>query len=159
MKKDAPHLTHSTPHKITLLMIPNNPGRVRKITFPAWLPKMLLLLLVVLVTGLSISTIHFSGSLIKTEQALIAEKITVAELKDENQLHLTEINQLKNQFLEIDERIARLNELENKVLHMVGLETSETASNDQLEEIHQETQGDYLTPHFCLYPARWMQEP
>ena len=150
MKKDPPHLTHPTPHKITLLMIPNNPGKIRKISFPAWLPKMLLLLLVVLVTGLTISTIHFSGSLMKTKQALITEKITVVELKEANRLHLSEISQLKNQFLEIDERIVRLNELENKVLHMVGLETSATALDDKPEEIHQETQRDYFDAPFLL---------
>ncbi|MDW7672302.1 MAG: M23 family metallopeptidase [Bacillota bacterium] len=150
MKKDPPPLTHSTPQKITLLMIPSNPGKVRRISFPLWLPKMLLLLLVALITGLSISTVHFSGSLMKTEQALIAEKITAAELKEENRLHVSEINQLKNQFLEIDERIARLNELENKVLHMVGLETSITALDDMPEEIHRETQRDYFDPQFLL---------
>jgi len=149
MKKKAPHLARRIPRKFTLMIVPNNPGKVRKLTLPAWLPKAVSLTLAALIAALAFSTVHYSGSLQETRQALMVERITVAELQEQNRMHVTEIDQLKSQFLEIDERLAMLSDLENKVLHMVGLQTPEeplTSDSDESEV----TTEDYFSQQFLL---------
>lgn len=149
MKKKAPHLARRIPRKFTLMIVPNNPGKVRKLTLPAWLPKAVSLTLAALITALAFSTVHYSGNLRETRQALMVEKITVAELQEQNRLHVTEIDQLKSQFLEIDERLAMLSDLENKVLHMVGLQTPEEILTSDFDESEVTTE-DYFSQQFLL---------
>lgn len=150
MKMKTTHLAHRKSKRITMMLIPNHPGKIRKLTYPAWLPKTFSLVLALLITVLSVSTHHFAGSLKETRQALIAEKITVAELEETKRIHLGEIDQLKEQFMEIDGRLARLNELENKVLHMVGLETPEATVQDPSAELLEHVEEDYFSRQFLL---------
>ena len=128
MNKKHRHQSHRLSSRITLLMVPNNSGQIRQVTYPAWLPKFLFLGLAGTIILLVASTAYLSDKLQDTRQALIQEKISVAQLQIDNENYLEEVAYLKDQFLSIDDRLAMLTELEGKVLHMVGLES------DELEE-------------------------
>jgi len=152
MLKKTPHLAHRQKHRMTLMLVPNNAKKIRQFTCPTWLPGMVSGLLVLTLTVLSVSTVRFSNQLETTEQALMAEKITVAQLKEENHHHLQEIATLTDQFHELDGRLSMLNDLENKVLHMVGLEngTTEEAALIEADMNPLDTEEDYFSRQFLL---------
>ncbi|MEN1759727.1 M23 family metallopeptidase [Anoxynatronum sibiricum] len=152
MLKKPPHLAHRKKSRMTLMLVPNDAKKIRQFTCPTWLPGILSGVLVLTLTLLSVSTARFSNQLENTQQALIAEKITVAELTEENRRHQQEIVTLTDQFHEIDGRLSMLSELENKVLHMVGLET-DSSGEETLTETGEDPTGseeDYFSRQFLL---------
>jgi len=125
MKPKTQHTTHRNIKKVTLMIVPNNTGKIKKLTIFPWIPKAIATCLVLLIATLSVSTYYFSDSLASTEKALTGERVQVAALQEERQQHISEIDELHRQFRQVDERLARINELESKVLTLVGLETAQ----------------------------------
>ncbi len=134
MKPQTQHLAHRKFKKVTLMIVPNSTGKTRKMTLSPWILKSIAAGLVILVTALSISTYHFSDSLKITENALAEERLRVAALEDERQQHVAEIDELHRQFAQVNERLASLNELESKVLTLVGLESPEDENENTPDE-------------------------
>lgn len=123
MKPKIQHIAHRNAKKVTLMIVPNNTGKIKKLTILPWIPKAIATSLVLLIAVLSVSTYYFSDSLTSTEKTLADERVQVVGLKEERQQHISEIDELHRQFRQVDERLARMNELESKVLTLVGLET------------------------------------
>lgn len=160
MKPHTQHLAHRKFKKVTLVIVPNNTGKTRRMTLLPWVFQTIALGLVILIAALSISTYYFSDSLKLTENALAEERLKVAALKDERQQHVAEIDELHRQFAQVDERLASLNELETKVLTLVGLESPEDENKNTLDEsldqpsmtpdLAPDLENDYFTSQFLL---------
>lgn len=135
MKPHTRHLVHRKSKKVTLMIVPNNTDKTKIMTIFPWIPKSMAIALIILVTTLSISTYHYSDSLKTTEKALAEERIQVAALQEEQQQHIAEIDELHRQFAQVNERLAGLNELETKVLTLVGLESPESEIENTAEEL------------------------
>lgn len=160
MKPHTQHLAHRKTRKITLMIVPNNTGKVKKLTLLPWIPKSIALGLILIMAALAISTYHFSGSLHVAEKALAEEQAQVASLQEERQQHISEIDELHRQFAQVNERLAKLNELESKVLTLVGLESSESEMEDpSVEPVEQpgipsllaaDLEKDYFSSQFLL---------
>lgn len=155
MKIKTQHIARRIPRKITLLLVPNNSEQIKKITFSPWIPKTVSLSLIVVIGVLSFSTYRLSGSLNATTNALFAEQQLVASLQEEAQQHMTQIDELHRQFRRVDERLASLNQLESKVLTMVGLEN--TYKEGETQDLVDEAPGSalasdtgFILPSFLL---------
>lgn len=149
MKKPM-HQVRKLPKRTTMMLIPNHAGKIRKITYPVWLPRTVSFLLITTITVLSASTVFFSDRLETTQLSLNEERETVAELQLENWTYKQEIASLKDQFQEIDDRLAMLIELENKVLHMVGLETGSDTMEVEDPLVAAGKSEDYFSRQFLL---------
>lgn len=160
MKPRTQHLAHRKTRKITLMIVPNNTGNIKKITFLPWIPKSIALGLILAMVSLAVSTYHFSGSLRVAEKALAEEQVQVASLQEEREQHISEINELHRQFAQVNQRLGKLNELESRVLTLVGLESSELEMEDPLDEpveqpvissvVTASLEKDYFSSQFLL---------
>lgn len=126
MDRKPPHFISKPQRKYTFMLVPNHSGQIYRFSIPAWIPKTAFCALAITLCGFVFGTWYFAGELEETKQALTSQRIVTAQLTEENQDHLEEIDFLKSKYHKIDEQLASLQKLENQVLDMVGLNSDDS---------------------------------
>ncbi|MBU5675945.1 M23 family metallopeptidase [Alkaliphilus sp. MSJ-5] len=118
--KKLKHFQNRTKSNLTFMILPNSSEKIIKFSLPKLLSKVIILSLFFVI----LSSIIFSSGYFGIRHKLIAANNQIAELKLENESQKYEIAELKNYSIKVDEKLADLNKIQNQVLNMVGLDTS-----------------------------------
>ena len=125
--KKLHHFQHKTKKNLTFMIIPNSSERIIQFSIPKWLTTSIASTLV-LITA---STVIFSTGYFNTRQELVYANSQITELKLENESQKYELSELKNYSVKVDEKLADLNKIQSQVLNLVGLDTSNTLSQEK----------------------------
>lgn len=124
MKKYS-HLTLMKNKMLSFTIIPSTTNKIIQFNIPYWvLLSGLSLMIAVLIFSLGISKEFFT-----VREALIVAENHASILEEENTNQSLEIAYLRNRSAEIEEKLLGLNQLQDKVLNMVGL-NAESQSED-----------------------------
>lgn len=118
--KKLKHFQNRTKSSLTFMILPNSSEKIIKFSLPKLLSKVIIISLFFVI----LSSIIFSSGYFGIRHKLIAANNQIAELKLENENQKYEIAELKNYSIKVDEKLADLNKIQNQVLNMVGLDTS-----------------------------------
>lgn len=116
--KGFSHLSVKEQKKLSFIIISSKTNK--KIQFT--IPQYLVVLFSCIVAILTISAASFSYKLIVANQRLTLVNEQLYQLTEENGLQAQEIVSLRNKSSSIEEKLAGLTDLQNRVLNMVGLE-------------------------------------
>ncbi|MBM7614848.1 M23 family metallopeptidase [Alkaliphilus hydrothermalis] len=122
--KKITHSVHKNKKILSFTLIPSTTNQVVHFSIPYWIP--ILSLSIILLTGLY--AVGVSKEYIKSQEELNTAQLSLVQLKTENATQAAEISFLKNRSAEIENKLLALNELQNKVLNMVGLEEAAVSS-------------------------------
>lgn len=132
--KDLKHISQAKKKTFTFLLIPNSSGKVIKFSLPYWL----LLTTIICTAVMLITALGFYGTFINTAHKLHLTQQNNDLLAETNQVQADEINFFQNRTMEIEQKLAGLNELEDEVLNMVGLPPkNRKGSNEQVSQVSQ----------------------
>ena len=122
--KGFPHLSVKELNKLSFIIISSKTNKKIQFTIPHWL----VLISSALIVTLIVSAANFSYRLIIANHQLSLVNEQLYQLAEENNLQSDEISYLRNKSSTIEEKLAGLNDLQNKVLNMVGLEVKSEES-------------------------------
>ncbi len=147
--KGFSHLSAKEQKKLSFIIISSKTHKKIQFSIPQWLVITSSILIVALIIG----TANFSYRLIITNQELTHVNQELYQLAEENNIQADEIVYLRTKSTTIEEKLAGLNELQNQVLNMVGLEaktdepkmisTFLVSRSDQRTSINPEDDFDY----------------
>ncbi|GAB6086952.1 M23 family metallopeptidase [Alkaliphilus crotonatoxidans] len=112
------HYTMKQNKMLSFTIIPSTTNKIVQFTIPYWIPAAGALFMIVSF----IFSIGISKEFFNVKEALIMAENQVAILEDENFNQAFEIEYLRNRSAEIEKKLLDLNQLQDRVLNMVGLD-------------------------------------
>lgn len=147
--KGFSHLSVKEQKKLSFIIISSKTHKKIQFSIPQWL----VIVSSILVVALIIGTANFSYKLIITNHELTHVNQQLYQLAEENNIQADEIIYLRTKSSTIEEKLAGLNELQNQVLNMVGLESKPeeaklistllVSRSDQRSAINRDDDYDY----------------
>lgn len=116
--KGFSHLSVKEQKKLSFIIISSKTNKKIQFSIPQWI----VIASSILIISLIIGTANFSYKLIHANKELTYVNERLYQLAEENDLQADEITYLRTKSSTIEEKLAGLNELQNQVLNMVGLE-------------------------------------
>lgn len=117
------HIKSKEPKSFSLIIVPNSKN-VRQVSFPKWLPKFIILLIILSI----VATGYLLNSYLNLKEDYIVTINNLDALKKKNYDQKLEIDNLKQKTAEIEEKLKSISELQETVRNMVGLKQSETVN-------------------------------
>lgn len=123
--KKIKHLQNRPKSSLTFMIVPNCSGKIIQFSIPKWISKAAVSSLLFITA----SSIIFSTKYFSTSQKLSVANSQINKLTIESEEQKSQIAELKNYSIKVDEKLADLNKVQNQVLNMVGLDTNNEATS------------------------------
>ncbi|ABR49291.1 peptidase M23B [Alkaliphilus metalliredigens QYMF] len=122
------HFARPKKKKITLIVIPDATKEVKQYALSLWVPPLIFSSFIILL----ICTVLFSSVIRQNNLEAASFKNEIHSLEEINFVQASEMALLQEQSFQIQERLSGLDDLQNKVLDMVGLETDHVTSEPEV---------------------------
>lgn len=122
--KKMKHIQNKTRSDLTFMILPNSSGKI----FQFSIPKLSFKIIGVSLICITFSALLFSFGYFHTNKKLALAHSELSALKLENENQKYEIAELRSYSVKVDEKLADLNKVQNQVLNMVGLNSSEEST-------------------------------